>query len=270
MTVSTLPSILDNDQIRRSAPSVFAATPWRAMSESYRFVPTIHVIDLLRDQGFHPVKAKQSRSRIEGKGDFTRHMVRLRHAAHLESTEAETPELILSNSHDGTAAYRFNSGIFRLVCSNGLIVASADFGGISVKHSGGKDFDSRVIDATFRIVEDAPRTMARIEEWKALPLTMPQQLAFASAALEVRDATTAIEPAQILAPRRSEDRPAPDGTRDLWKTLNVAQESLTQGGVPGTARSGRRTTTRPIKAVDADIKTNRALWRLAEEMSKLI
>ena len=268
-TAIALPRVLDDDRLRRSAPSVFAATPWRAMSERYRFVPTIHVIELLRDCGFRPINAMQSRCRIEGKGDFTRHMVRLRHADHLESAEAETPELILSNSHDGTSAYHFNSGVFRFVCSNGLIVASADFGGISVKHSGGKDFDSRMIDATFRIVQETPRTMARIEEWKATPLSMPQQLAFASAALEIKDSATEIEPARLIEARREEDRPAPDGSRDLWRTLNVAQEALSRGGVPGTARTGRRSTTRPIKGVDADIRTNRALWRLAEEMAKL-
>jgi hypothetical protein len=37
------------------------------MSARYRHVPTIEVVDILRDRGFHPVKAVQSRSRIEGK-----------------------------------------------------------------------------------------------------------------------------------------------------------------------------------------------------------
>lgn len=269
MTTATQARVLGTDQLRRIAPSIFADTPWQAMSERYRFVPTIHVLDLLRDQGFHPVKAVQSRSRIEGKGDFTRHMVRLRHTNYLQAPGSEIPELILSNSHDGSGAYRFNSGIFRLVCSNGLVVASADFGGISVNHSGGKDFNERVIDATFRIVEDTPKTLAKIEEWKAIPLTGPQQTAFATAALEIRDAETQIDPAEVLTARRPEDRPAADGSRDLWKTLNVTQEAMTKGGVRGRAMSGRRTTTRPIKAVDTDIRTNRALWKLAEKMAEL-
>lgn len=33
--------------------------------------------------------------------------------------------------------------------------------------------------------------------------------------------------------------------------------------------TGRRATTRPVTGVDGDVKTNKALWRLAEEMAKL-
>ncbi len=80
---------------------------------------------------------------------------------------AEFPELVLTNSHDGTSAYKFFSGVFRLACSNGMVVQSADFGSISVRHSGGTDFQSRVIDATYRVIEDTPRTMARVEALEA-------------------------------------------------------------------------------------------------------
>ena len=149
------------------------------------------------------------------------------------------------------------------------MVASADFGGISVKHSGGRDLEERIIDATYRIVEETPRVLDQIEAWKSVTLDPARQLAFATAALEIRDGTAEIEPRALLAPRRSEDRPNPDGSRDLWKTLNVTQEALTKGGVRGRSVSGRRMTTRPIKAVDADIRTNRALWKLAEELAKL-
>ena len=263
---------LTHTDLRRLAPSIFAATPWHGMSARYRQVPTIEVIDLLGEQGFRPVKATQGRTRLPGKGDFTKHMIRMRHADYLTpmSVGAELPELVLTNSHDGTAAYRFNSGIFRLVCSNGLVVALADFGGISVRHSGGQDFRQRVIDATFQIVNDTPKVMASIEAWKGIPLTRPQQIAFATAALEVRDGGSKIEPTEIIAPRRSEDAAGPDGTRDLWRTLNTAQEALLKGGLQGRSQSGRRTKTRPNSGVDADIRTNRGLWRLAEEMARII
>ncbi len=36
------------------------------------------------------------------------------------------------------------------------------------------------------------------------------------------------------------------------------------------ASTGRRMTTKPIKAIDADVKTNRALWVLAERMAELV
>jgi hypothetical protein len=151
----------------------------------------------------------------------------------------------LSNSQDGTAAYRFAAGIFRLVCSNGLVVASADFGSILVKHSGGQDFGQKIIDATFRIVEDTPKVFQQIEAWKQLSLPAPAQHAYAEAAHALLD-NPHITPAQLLQPCRDEDKPAPDGTRSLWTTFNAVQEAALQGGVTGRTPRGRRTTTRPV------------------------
>ena len=266
--VATLARTLDNDTLRRSAPSVFAATPYEGMSSRYRMVPTIEVVDILRDRGFFPVKAVQSRSRIEGKQAYTRHMIRFRHADYLtpQTVGSELPELVLSNSHDGTAAYRFASGIFRLVCSNGLVVASSNFGNISVKHSGGADFHDRILDATFRIVEDTPKVLEQIDAWKQLSLPAPVQRVYAEAAAVLLD--TPVRPESLLAARRAEDKPAPDGSRSLWNTLNVTQEAILKGGVQGHAPTGRRTTTRPVKAVDRDIKLNKALWTLATQLAQ--
>jgi hypothetical protein len=74
---------LSDDQIRRYAPSVFADRPWQAMSDLYSFVPTSDVVSAMRQNGFVPVKAMQSRTRIEGKGDFTKHWPRNdRHQIH--------------------------------------------------------------------------------------------------------------------------------------------------------------------------------------------
>jgi hypothetical protein len=257
-------AILNSDQLHNLVPSAFAVTPWERMSDRYRMVPTSDVIDILGERGFRPVMAMQSRSRIPGKANYTRHMIRFRHDAFLElNVGQELPELVMSNSHDGTAAYRFNSGIFRLVCSNGLVVASADFGGISVRHKGGEDFPQRIIDATYQIIEETPKTLATIEEWKQIQLTPPQATALASAAVELID--TSIEPHQLLTPRRSEDKKP-----DLWTTFNRVQESILKGGISTTAPTGRRTTTRPVKSVDRDIRLNKALWTLASKLAESI
>lgn len=266
-TLARPATILDADSLRRTAPSIFADSPWERMSHRYRMVPTIEVVGMLADEGFRPVRAMQSRSRIPGKGDFTKHMIRFRHDAHLgEAAGAELPELVLTDSHDGTSAYKFMSGVFRLVCSNGLTVRSADFGSISVRHSGGIDFRERVIDATYQVIEETPRTMARVDAWKQIELSPPQREAFAAAALEIRDATVEVEPSDILRTRRSADRSA-----DLWTTANVVQENVNRGGVRGvSATTGKRQRTRAVGSVTEDIRLNRALWTLTERMASLV
>jgi hypothetical protein len=264
--------ILSPDRLRQIAPSVFASNPWGGMSDRYKFVPTGDVLDIIAGLGFYPVKASQSKSRIPGKGEFTRHMLRLRHEDNLrQNVGEEFPELVLTNSHDGTSAYRFMSGIFRLVCSNGMVVSSADFGSISVKHSGGNDFEQRIIDATYSVVEDMPKTVEQIGEWKQLQLPPPVQAAYATAAHELLGETVRdhIKPEKLLQARRTED--AADrstGERSLWTTFNTVQENLTKGGLTGFTERGRRTRTRPVKAVETDIRLNRALWVLTDELAK--
>jgi hypothetical protein len=229
-------------------------------------VPTIEVVGMLRDRGFLPVRAEQSRARTPDRRDVTRHLLRFRHADHLSplAVGAEVPELVLVNSHDGTSAYRFMAGIFRLVCSNGMVVQSGDTGSIAVRHSGAADLRERVIDATFQIMDEAPRTLAKIEVWKGIEPSPPQREAYAEAALELKD-TTAIRPAQLLAPRRPEDRKS-----DLWTTASVVQEHLLRGGDRGRATTGRRTTTRPVKSVGEDLRLNRALWTLTEKLAEAV
>ena len=43
------------------------------------------------------------------------------------------PRIIMTNSHDGFNAFQFKVGIYRLVCSNGLVVADEEFSDFKLK-----------------------------------------------------------------------------------------------------------------------------------------
>src|SRR5262245_24818325 len=60
----------------------------------------------------------------------------------------------------------------------------------------------------------------------------------------------------------------PVASRDQWSTTNVFQEALVRGGPSGRNERGRRVTTRPVKAVDADLRINGRLWEMAEPFSR--
>jgi len=47
------------------------------------------------------------------------------------------------------------------------------------------------------------------------------------------------------------------------------QENLVQGGLSTRTANGRRNRTRAIQGIDQNVKVNRALWILAEEMKRL-
>jgi hypothetical protein len=53
---------LSNEQLQRYAPSAFAGQAWEGQSNRYAFIPTSAVIDGMRNAGFLPVSASQSRS----------------------------------------------------------------------------------------------------------------------------------------------------------------------------------------------------------------
>lgn len=263
--------VLEDYDIRKTASSVFADQAWAENSQNYRFLPTISVINALRDSGYNVVKATQSRCRIEGKGDFTKHMIRLRHSTNMNTLNIgdEVPEIVLVNSHDRTSAFKLMLGIFRLVCSNGMVVASQKIESLSVRHTGSDNLLNEVIDVTAEIVNEAPKAIEQINRFKGILLTPDEQIAFAAGAKELLTSSIDVKPERLLNVRRYDDYGNPDGSRNIWKTFNVIQENMIRGGVRGLNAKNRLMRTREVKSVQADININKALWRLTEELHRL-
>ncbi len=95
---------LSDDQIRAVAPSIFAEAPHESRSQRYSYIPTATVLQELRGEGFEPFMVTQTRVRHDDRRDYTKHMIRLRHASQINGREAN--EIILLNSHDGTSSYQ--------------------------------------------------------------------------------------------------------------------------------------------------------------------
>ena len=100
-------------------PLPSSRTPARKPLERYSYIPTAAVLTELRKEGFQPFMVCQTRVRHEDRRDYTKHMLRLRHASQINGAEAN--EIILLNSHDGTSSYQMLAGMFRFVCQNGLV-----------------------------------------------------------------------------------------------------------------------------------------------------
>lgn len=272
---ASLPGIMGEEQIRRIAPSVFASQPYHKMSSRYRFVPTTEVLDIINGLGYYPVKATQSRTRIEGKSDFTRHSLRFRHADTVIRANAQPrtvgdlyPELVLTNSHDGSSCFEFNAGLFRLVCLNGLVVADSTAGSFKVQHKGSA-FEKDIENAVRAISESLPVALETVGRWKQIGLDRDEQIAFATQAVQIRETAVRVDPASLLRANREADRRRPDGSLDLDTTMNVVQEKLIRGGTQGTSSNGqRRMKTRAVNSIDEDMRINRMLWAFTEAVAK--
>jgi hypothetical protein len=114
---------LSDDQIRAVAPPIFADAPHESRSERYSYIPTATVLRELRSEGFEPFMVTQSRVRQDDRRDYTKHMIRLRHANQINGREAN--EIILLNSHDGTSSYQMLAGMFRLLPAGHSSASSA-------------------------------------------------------------------------------------------------------------------------------------------------
>lgn len=253
---------LTHDQMRSVAPSIYAAAAHESRSARYTYVPTSIVLNGLLEQDFHPVMVAQSRCRVEGKRDFTKHLVRLRKGVN-NVVGKEVPEIILLNSHDGTTSYQMLAGMFRFVCLNGMVCGDGEE--IRVHHKG--DIVSNVIEGAFAVVKNFDRALGSVDSMKQIALNPSEQNAFARASLVAKYGEQPAYPvteAQVLEVRRSEDRGA-----DLWSTFNRAQEALVRGGLESRSATNRRTRTRAITGITQNVALNRALWTLADEMAKI-
>lgn len=253
---------LENHEIQRLAPSVFAETAAPGRSHRYTFIPTIDAVEALRNEGFLPVYAGEARSRKAENFGYTRHVVRFRRDDGFGKELA--PEIVLLNSHDGTSSYQLSAGVFRLVCSNGLIVADSTFETIRTRHSGNVVDD--VIEGAYRVIENSELIGSRVEEFRSVQLTDYQQLAFANSALRLRwDDEAPIRGEDLLRLRRSADRGS-----DAFVTFNRIQENMIRGGLRGRNANGGRTTTRAVNSVSENVRINKALWTLTEALVDLV
>lgn len=267
---------LPHDTMRAHAPSIFAERPYEKTSDKYGFVPTIEVLDRLAGEGFLPVAVNESRTRIDEKRGFLKHSIRLRHADSIGNRSRERvvgdvfPEVILTNSHDGSSTYTLEGGLFRLACANGMCLPLEGYQKVSLRHSRG--ITDEVIDGCIQVVGEATRFAHVAQEWRGIQLDNKEQRLLADHALQLRwakDEETGISAAPILPSKLLTARRPQDVGDNLWSVTNRIQENLTRGGLRGIGSTGKRTTTRAVTSVDADLKLNRQIMTLAAEFAKL-
>ena len=257
-------SPLSDEQIRAVAPSIFAEAPHESRSERYSYIPTATVLQELRGEGFEPFMVCQTRVRRDDRRDFTKHMIRLRHASQIDA-RGEANEIILLNSHDGTSSYQMLAGMFRFVCQNGLVCGDT-VADVRVPHKG--DVAGQVIEGAYEVLHGFEQAQQSREAMQAVTLDGGEAEVFARAALALKyddpDKPAPITERQVLAPRRLDDNRA-----DLWSVFNRTQENLIRGGLLGRGGNGRRQRTRPVQGIDQDLRLNRALWLLADGLRQL-
>jgi len=269
---------LTNDLMQVCAPSVFADAPRDDVSDRYGFIPTVNVIDGLRDVGWFPVDATQKNVRKAGNRDFTKHLVRFRRLDDDIVVGDSVVELLLTNSHDRSSGFVLHAGVFRMACANGIVIADSTFGKVAVRHNA--NAPQQVIEGAYQVIDDVPMIAAEVEGMQAVDLTSSEQRILALSAYnyahpDALQDENVITTQNDIAQQVLRTRRGADANSDLWSTFNRVQENMLKGGITtrkmsDKSRHGtRRTTSRKVNSIDKDIKLNKALWEMATQMRAL-
>ena len=251
--------MMTNDLTSR-VPSLFATSPAEHLTERYKFISTQDYLSALDARGWVVSDATQAKVR-KGSPEHAKHLVTLRHKDHgsqFPELGSITPQISLLNSHNGTSVVEGMLGIFRLVCSNGMMTASAMFQAFKFRHTQtAKEVASVLTDGFFDHADDLIDTAQR---WADIKLTNDQQIELAVVARNLRfGEDSSVDPAQLLTARRSQDQ-----GDSLWLSFNRLQENVTQGGIRW---NGMRRTSRNLTNIAQRVDVNTKLWEAAENLA---
>lgn len=239
--------------------AVFTKRAAPHLSDRYVHIDTNAVLEAFKDEGYQVAGVMRQRVLRGTSAEFRRHVLDLRHPS-LPTVGGAVPRFLFANSHDGSMRASVMLGVFRFVCANGMVVG-AQYANAKILHAG--EAARNVIERVRELARSSTPLFQQIETWQRRQLTAPQREEFARLAATLRWGDPhRFSPQELLAVRREED----DGG-DLWTTFNRVQESTTNLSLPGLARSGRTTTSKPLTQIDANLNYNRSLWQLAEEFA---
>ena len=246
------------EEIKSTAPAIFATKPSPKMSDKYVFVPTMDILDSFQKQGWELSSVKQT-----GLGVYGVHELRLRNGG-LPKVGDCLVEAIIRNSHNGIATFSVSAGLHRLVCSNGLTVPTSLSESFNLRH---QRFDlDEVKQLTESFAERLPIIQSSVDRMMTKVLTTPEKIQFVKQAINTRWKTgtvpATLDVMAIMYPKREEDN-----KNDLWTVFNVVQENFIRGGLEYTSSRGRKTSSKGLKSIMAVNQVNTKLWDLAEQFS---
>lgn len=248
--------------------TALATVPYSGTSSRYSFIPTSKPLAVLQDLGWKPVAYAEQRVRDTNKAGFQRHALKLRHE--LMSKDAlqvgqTLPELVLVNSHCGNASFQLLLALFELVCSNGLMVEREGIANRSVRHVG---YTNKQVElAVTSLVPHVQTILSDVDKFRKIKLLESEVKAFGQAAIELRwdGEKYSVKPESVTAVHRNSQQ-----DNNLWNVYNRAQETILRGGVyVQNAETKQYQRARAVSGLTENIRLNKALWRLAEEMGKL-
>ena len=265
---------LNDKELEYLCPVAFKSTMTQkeisklGLSKHYSFVPTMNVVNDLRALGYEVVDAKQVKARKKSTNGYQKHMITFEHPKYKVEGKEEYPQILLTNSHDGGNAFTLSAGIFRLVCSNGLVIKTEDYGSARLVHKG-YSFEA-VQELVKQFEETVAEVLDKITEMKKVQLTKDQQIEFAKQAALLRFKSKSYNEDNIEKVVNIDDllnvERKEDAGNGLYEVFNRVQESLINGKYTYLGTKDKPRKARPIKNFKQNIEVNKKLSELAFEL----
>lgn len=230
---------LTNKQLVGLCPSIGYLKPTRPVSEKYVHIPTLQVVDDLRKFGWKPTHGAQ---RGDGFSQFSKHEVIMEHPDLLFKVgdDEMKPRIHIMNSHDGLQSFRFYVGIFRFICSNGLVIPASAFGqelgsALKIRHI---HYNLKELKSTLKKqLVTMQHTLKVILALSKRTLTDVEKETFAKLAYMTRSKVKIEDAEEFLKGISKEtvdsllesDRKEDEGD-DAWRVFNRVQEKIINGG----------------------------------------
>ena len=250
------------EELKETTPSIFTKKGSNNTSEKYTHIPTDTVIKDLELLGWGVVDAQEVKARKQV--GYQKHLVVLRNNdVVINGKDGDTvyPQILLTNSHDGKNSFSFQAGLFRMICENGLVIATKEFESYKIRHMG---YDFETLQGVIKdMISNLDLTVKSMNKMKATELTQFQILQFAKQLLETRVAgsnnTFGSESiADVLMPQRKEDK-----GNGLWEVFNRVQENIVEGNFQYLTPKGKLRQARPIKNFKQNMNVNSKMFEQA-------
>lgn len=248
--------------LAEKVPAMLAESASPRVSQRYQFISSVEIVTLMTEAGFNLTHARQQRSR-KRELEFSKHIMRFRPDTPV-IIDGTVPEIVVTNAHDTSAGFGMFGGLYRFICLNGMVIGN-DLFRMRVPHMGNA---KEIVTQTLKTMtqEVFPNIQEKVKKWMDIQLQETDKIRLAVKAIELRHMQTTARygPERLLEVRRLDDK-----GDSLWSVFNVVQENILRGGVETVSPfSDRRVTSKPISAIDADIRINRGLWDEAEKLAE--
>lgn len=259
------------DQAAKMHPSIKCNEKHAKLSDRYALVNTYKVIENIQktEPSWVITQVRSTHIRKPELQKYSHHVVKLESDGHKLGKEGKL-QIVISNSHNGVSKFEFFFGIFRKVCTNGMVIQHPLFNGINKKHfTDYEEINAYIVEAVGRAKEInriydkmCERILTEKEKVDLAIKGLHSRYQYKNSYLELAYDTLKerYNIKELFVPLRELDN-----GDDLWHVFNVIQEKVTRGDYYAKTDHGP-SKANPIKNTHCDLQFNKKFWSYAMEL----